>query len=398
MLDSITASPFTLVGVAAVYLAAMATLRHGVGKIVPEPGNDRYASIDGLRGLLAILVLSHHSLYWYAKLTTGSWQMPSILYENLGKSSVCLFFMVSSFLFFSKIISTPDTQFDWSRFAISRVLRLTPLYFCAIAILVLEVAITSHWHSNTSIHAWITSILSWLGFTVFGQPDINQVPSTSLIIAGVTWSLVYEWIFYAALPLIALLSTRRVPLSALLISTAASLILYRIVHPNPLILMAFLGGIVAAVIVRWGKINGLLKSPWLAPIAVFLLYRSFTLHYNPWNLETLILLTIVFTVIAAGNSIFGLLQIPVSRKLGEISYGIYLFHGLILYATLQLTPIGRSAAIQTPSIYLVTILAVTVFTVFLSSIGFRLIEAPAMALVTPLATQWRQRWAQIRQS
>jgi peptidoglycan/LPS O-acetylase OafA/YrhL len=122
------------------------------------------------------------------------------------------------------------------------------------------------------------------------------------------------------------------------------------------------------------------------------------LHYNPWNLETLILLTIVFTVIAAGNSIFGLLQIPVSRKLGEISYGIYLFHGLILYATLQLTPIGRSAAIQTPSIYLVTILAVTVFTVFLSSIGFRLIEAPAMALVTPLATQWRQRWAQIRQS
>lgn len=398
MLLSVTDTPFTLVGVAVVYLTAIATLRFGVGKIVPEPGNDRYASLDGLRGLLAILVLSHHSLYWYTKLTTGSWQMPSILYENLGKSSVCLFFMVSSFLFFSKIISAREVQFDWSRFAISRLFRLTPLYLFAIAILLFEVAISSHWHSNTSIHAWITAVLSWLGFTVFGQPDINQVPSTSLMVAGVTWSLVYEWIFYAALPLLALLSTRRVPITAVLISVAISLCLYRIVHPNPLILLTFSGGIIAAIIVRWGKINGLLKSQWLSPFIVLLLYKSWTLHYKPWNQETLLLLTLVFTAIAAGNSIFGLLNKPVSRKLGEISYGIYLFHGLILYATLQLSPIGRFAAIQTPSTYLITILAVTVFTVCLSSIGFRLIEAPAMALVTPISTRWRQRWEQVRQS
>jgi len=53
------------------------------------------------------------------------------------------------------------------------------------------------------------------------------------MMAGAAWSLVYEWIFYAALPLLALLSARRVPDSALLLSLSISLFLYRRIRPTP---------------------------------------------------------------------------------------------------------------------------------------------------------------------
>ena len=163
-------------------------------------------------------------------------------------------------------------------------------------------------------------------------------------------------------------------------------------------MLTFLGGIIAAIIVHWRKLNRFLWSAWLAPILALLLFKSWTLHYRPWNPETLLRLTIIFTAIAAGNSMFGILIKPVARKLGEVSYGIHLFHGLILYAILKLSPIGGLAALQNPSIYLAVILAITIFTVSISSIGFRLIEAPAMALVNPMTTNLRSRLRLLRQS
>jgi len=398
MSDFVISTPFTLLAVAFIYFVALITLKTGVGSMIPEPNSDRYASIDGLRGLLAIFVLCHHSLYWYKKLTTGSWTMPSILYENLGKSSVALFFMVSSFLFYNKILAAPRVKFDWPRFAISRLLRLTPLYLCAVAFLIIEVAIASQWRLNTNPQTLASTILSWFSFTIFGQPEINQIKDTSLMTAGVVWSLLYEWIFYAALPLLALLSARKVPSSALLLSLAISLFLYRKIHPDPLIMSAFLGGIIAAIIVRWGRLNSFLGSSWLAPILVFLVFKGWTIHYNPWNLETLLLLTIVFTAIAAGNTIFGILSKDTARKLGEASYGIYLFHGLILYAIFQLSPIGQLAALKQPFLYLAVVFSITMLTVSISSIGFRLIEAPAMALVNPITTNLRSRMRLLRQS
>ena len=65
----------------------------------------RNASIDGMRGLLALFVFLHHACIWYFSLSTGQWKIPpSYFYTHLGQSSVALFFMITAFLFSNKLL------------------------------------------------------------------------------------------------------------------------------------------------------------------------------------------------------------------------------------------------------------------------------------------------------
>ena len=123
MHDQLINTLWPLFGVLLVCFVAMATMA-GIGRWIPEPAGNRFKSLDGLRGFLALFVLSHHSLYWYERISTGNWSMSSILYENLGKCSVSMFFMLSSFLFFGKILDSKDRPIDWERFAIGRFFRI----------------------------------------------------------------------------------------------------------------------------------------------------------------------------------------------------------------------------------------------------------------------------------
>ncbi|WP_428425704.1 acyltransferase family protein [Methylibium sp.] len=69
----------------------------------------------------------HHSCLWYFHLRTGEWAPPaSRLYTHLGQGSVALFFMITGFLFFSKLLDGRTRRIDWSKLFIARFLRLTP--------------------------------------------------------------------------------------------------------------------------------------------------------------------------------------------------------------------------------------------------------------------------------
>lgn len=81
----------------------------------PRP-QGRFATIDGLRGFLAFFVFLHHSCIWYFYLRSGKWEVPpSNLYTHFGESSVALFFMITGFLFLSKLIEDRSKKIDWER-------------------------------------------------------------------------------------------------------------------------------------------------------------------------------------------------------------------------------------------------------------------------------------------
>jgi peptidoglycan/LPS O-acetylase OafA/YrhL len=173
--------------------------------------HNRFSSIDGLRGYLALAVFFHHACIWYFFLRTGQWQVPpSNLYTNFGQTGVAFFFMITGFLFYSKLINTKTKSIDWLRLFVSRVLRLTPLYLFAMASMLTIVAILSNFTLYRPSLNILLSVCRWLTFTITGGPDINGVVGTGGIVAGVTWSLPYEWAFYFLLPLLAFLIGHKV--------------------------------------------------------------------------------------------------------------------------------------------------------------------------------------------
>ncbi|QYS89434.1 acyltransferase family protein [Flavobacterium davisii] len=168
--------------------------------------NTRYETIDGIRGFLAIGVFIHHSSIWFQYLQIKSWEAPkSNLYNQLGQTSVSLFFMITSFLFVTKLLNSKNQKINWNIIFISRFFRLVPMYLVSIFPLVLIIFIISNWQLNVSPFHLIRELLEWITFTILESPIINNLSYTHIINAGVVWSLPYEWLFYFSLPLISIL-------------------------------------------------------------------------------------------------------------------------------------------------------------------------------------------------
>jgi peptidoglycan/LPS O-acetylase OafA/YrhL len=151
------------------------------------PDQGRFASIDGLRGYLAFFVFLHHSCIWYFYLRTGKWEAPpSNLYTNFGQISVALFFMITGFLFFSKLIEGRTKNIDWGMLFISRLLRLGPLYLLLMLMFFLLVVYMSNGVLVDSVPKLIKGIIKWIGFRILGGPELNGVKDISTTVVGIT--------------------------------------------------------------------------------------------------------------------------------------------------------------------------------------------------------------------
>ena len=107
--------------------------------------SSRYESIDGLRGFLGINVFIQHSNLWYHFVYNQKWSNDSNFYAQLGSTSVAFFFMISSFLFVSKLLNSKENKFDWKAFFVSRIFRLVPMYYISVIIIVLLALTITNW-------------------------------------------------------------------------------------------------------------------------------------------------------------------------------------------------------------------------------------------------------------
>lgn len=160
----------------------------------------RYGSVDGLRGYLAMSVLIHHFIItWYWK-NTGFWKRPPEDYfQNYGKVGVAIFFMITGFLFLSKILNNKE-NINWPRLFESRIFRIYPLYLFALFVITFNVLVNTEFELNVQFLTIIKQYFKWFFF--YGG-EINGFSDTRKIIAGVDWTLKYEWVFYISLPFIA---------------------------------------------------------------------------------------------------------------------------------------------------------------------------------------------------
>lgn len=357
-----------------------------------EPVAGRFEAIDGLRGLAAFAVFLSHSAAWLYQARTGRWAAaPLAVYSNLGTGAVVLFFMITAFLFSSKLLDARGGRIDWLRLAVSRVLRLFPLYLLAIALLLGVVAVLSNFELRTGPGELAQAVSKWLVLTVFGSAEVNGVKDTWMIIAGVTWSLPYEVAFYLALPLLAVLVRAPQPrllavllAAALAVAVAATTVRFRLLLP-------FAGGILAALLVRNPACLRLLQqraAGWSALAALVLALAAFRFAFH---VIPLLLFTLCFVVVAAGNPVFGVLTRRVVRELGEVSYSMYLLHGIVLFVVMQML-IGPERIAQWPiALYWTVVALLAPLLVALCSLSFVAIERPAMRRVSACTEALRRR-------
>jgi len=370
---------------AVAYLLAIATSIMFL-RLVPKAalhlqhnGENRYGTIDGLRGYLAFGVFIHHAIITWFYLHTGVIDFPpSNFYSQLGQASVALFFMITGFLFWSRLLKQ-GRQHDWLAFAVSRVFRLYPLYLPLMLIVFVTVFNLQDWELKDSPVELVGQVLGWL---TFDRPDINQYHQSGMLISNVTWTLAYEVFFYLALPLLGVVFIYRGPWLQVVLCLIGVYALYQVIGWEHSLkkhfLASFLGGIAAAYWVRrpnlvaWGQTHA------ATAVALLALILAMTLFKRAFSLMPLLLLGMFFVVVASGNPLWGALRLHSIRWLGEISYSTYLLHGYVLWIMVQQLPHLMSFNPQNPAFYLLLMAVCSCLLIVIASLTFLYIEKPGI--------------------
>lgn len=337
--------------------------------------NSRFVSIDGLRGFLGVSVYIHHAYFWHQYLKSKQWSNSgNYIYNQLGQTSVSLFFMITGFLFLNKIIRTKNI--NWKLFFINRLYRIAPLYFLSVIIILILFTIKL---KITSIFtfSYFTYIFHELTFSFF-QGANQQFPIEMVLInSGVTWSLAYEIFFYISLPIISFTIHRVKKVNYLHITILLILIsLFTYLHNIDFQhIYSFLGGVLSAIIYIKTSLSKYLKSVYFSFIILIclLLISQFN---SSGNFYSKIATIILFICISNGNTFFNVLNNKLLIKLGQISYSTYLLHGIILYLLMN-NIIGINKATQISDLkYWLIIIFTTPFLIISSKITFQYIEKP----------------------
>lgn len=346
-------------------------------KIVEAESSERYEALDGLRGFLAIGVFFQHAVQNYSFFQTGIWQITDVrFYRFLGGEAVILFFITTSFLYWTKVIDS-NGGIDMFRLYRSRLLRLAPLYLFS-GLLVGIIALYNTNFEVISTSSIFRDILYWftLGLqtiTSFNGYDI--VP----INAGIHWTLRYEWAFYLILPLVALLPRNKYgKIVSILVLIGVMLL------PDRGYWSIFLFGILAAYIVHYyPAIPWFKRYVWSAIIPIAGLSLVYFIQYKPYSYTQYFISLLVFLCFVYGNNLFGLLKMPAAKFLSTISYSIYLLHGIVLYFVLRAVNAVYPVASLNPFLFWGVVCVAGLIVILISAVTYRFIEHPFIEKIKP---------------
>lgn len=286
---------------------------------------------DALRCYLSMLVVFHHYFFNYFYYTEHSWTISGYYFFNfIGPFSVSMFFILSGYLF--STIGLKKINW-WFLFFIKRTFRIAPMAILS-SLICICLIYREGWINDGNIYL----ILQWLDAGFFNiRPDLFGVEHSNIINAGVTWTLMWEWRLYLALPLISILIPIKWRLHASLTISALSFILYlfwKITLPEHdgfiframfLFSVGFLCKYLSIGIIKIISMN---KSTHL--IIAFMFFSTIFTEKNG-AIMALILPPLIFLLICNGFTIFGLLNNTGACRIGKISYSIYLLHGIAWY-------------------------------------------------------------------
>jgi peptidoglycan/LPS O-acetylase OafA/YrhL len=344
----------------------------------PHP-TGRYESLDGLRGFLVIAVFLHHSVINYYFLQTGKWTLSSSNAYNLcGQTAVVFFFLITSFLFWSKAIAGSDSIKLFTLYR-GRFMRIAPMYFFCCAAIILVILIRWGLPPVGSLREFFGNLAFMAPMGLVEWRPIRGVQPMEFN-AYVVWTLGYEWKFYFALPFLAFLA--RPPHRFIVIVLGfAAFYAYRVLAGGWMVgghasfyFPFILGAAIAELISITGPItlltNKLCSAAFLICIALLPVF-----FYVGYSEGAYLLTAAAFVPVVYGNSVFGLLTNRGAKMLGAASYSIYLAHAIIIRCTpVLIRPFVHSADPQLPAWCAMALQGLIVTAV--CAVTYRFIEYP----------------------
>ncbi len=354
----------------------------------------RVPELDGIRAIAAMVVVGLH-----AGNVSESFRVPVL--RLWGAMAVDLFFVLSGFLITAIILSEGRSRGFLTNFYARRSLRTWPIYYLALlAIAAVGVLVPGRY----PIDGWLYYLTYTQNVPHYGGAE---APPFCLAFAH-AWSLAVEEQFYLIWPAVVLLAGRRrlVPLALGIAALAfASRAFWRL--DSQLLLTRCdglaLGGLLATVLADRDAES--VRSPgparafvgligaslaYLVPITLILL----GVLPNHWGIVpgtsgvffsvNLLTFNLLFTglvglvVCRSGHPGLGFLRGPILGYLGRISYGLYLYHGLVF---------GMVHRLYGGNVPAWVVLASTAATVALAGLSWAYLERPVLALKSRFAYQ-----------
>lgn len=354
-------------------------------------GSPRWESLDGLRGIIIVLVVLGHlsAFLWPAD---GIRSTP-YLRGLVGGGAVAAFYVVSGFIVTRGLLRDRElNRFDPGTFLARRVVRVGTqvAVLCAALLLVRGIDPTddSPWSSTiSSVTHSLTYSINWqlLLHPLETRPDVGHL-----------WFVAIQQQWYLVLPLFLLVLGRRRGLGAgLLVAGAAACAAYRLAtvsestwfalsidtfaRADPLLLGMALALAFPMLLERLGS-AGAAKAGWVNRVGWVALAMVFVLlavnrelgplaFLGPWSIAfnlTALALVAALVLCPPGASISTVLSWPPLTWLGRASLVIYVWHYPVIFW------VGRHS---TASSTTQTLLAVAILAV-ITAVSNRVVEEP----------------------
>ncbi len=317
-----------------------------------------FKNITGLRFIAALMVIVHHIEQFKSLFSMDNYWSEGSFINSMGKLGVIFFFVLSGFLITYLLLEEEQKtgNIDVFSFYKRRIKRIWPLYYLIVFI---SLAILPFFDLFKIPNYDTASTFNDLGIKiimfVFFLPNLLLVVFGAIPFAAHTWSIGTEEQFYFLWPILMFFikSKRLVLLLGVIgVYLALGFILNQLSVKSTLpvqylvnfwstfhISCMAIGGIFAYIQFKKSNLASILQNNILF---YFILLLTIVITFSGWSFPVLNyeLYSLLFGIVILNfgcNETQGIqLEHPTWRYLGNISYGLYIYHPLCIVAVINL--------------------------------------------------------------
>ena len=349
-----------------------------------------FPGLNGLRFFSALLVIITHIELIKFKLNITNFLHINLI-EKLGVIGVSFFFVLSGFLITYLMISEVEMSktFSIKNFYIRRILRIWPLYFFLLIIgfFFLPNFVSIPYFSEKFNSNFFENLLCYLLIL----PNVSSSFYAPVPLIGQSWSIGIEEQFYLFWPLFLVVfkkfTFKNLLFLFLIIISIKFLVLmlhgfYNIQSiKNLFSMMKFenmVVGAIGALILKHKKSSmlNILYKPIIFLLSIFGIFSSIYLvpDFLQDGLHVIHSIFFIIIILNISNNDSSILENKIFNFLGKISYGIYMYHLIVIYFLLKIVIKYDLLILNSFLGYSVFLISTLFFTIIISYLSYVFLE------------------------